>query len=294
MIGELCALSSALVWASALILFKRSEGTTPLAQNLFKNVLAIGLLLLTLPLLGVSMNWQRSPAEWATLALSGLLGIAVADTLFLTALRRMGPGLFAVVECVYTPTVVLFSALWLHEPITTRFLVGAAMVVGGVTLANIEPRVLETAVESAARAERRVGVAYGLLGIVALAVGIILAKPALETGELTEVVMVRLVAGVLGLLAFSLHDPRSAFAAFRPGPQWRTLVPAAILSTYVAMLLWLAGFKYAGVSVATVLNQSSTVWTLLFARLFLGEPLSPRRVGGGLVAVAGVVWILVG
>lgn len=294
MLGELCALGAAVVWAGSLILFKRTEGYTPLAQNLFKNVLSVALLVVTLPILGVQIAWDRSAGEWAALALSGLLGIAIADTLFLAALRRMGPGLYAIVECVYTPTVVLLSALYLSEPITPRFVAGGLLVVGGVALANLEPQVLESAIEAAARKERRLGVVYGLLGTFALAVGIVLAKPALVEGALPEVVMVRLVAGVVGLLVVSLHDPRSAFLPFVPSRQWITLVPAAVLSSYVAMLLWLAGFKFAGVSVATVLNQTSTVWTLLFARVFLGEPLTPRRVLGALAAVAGVVWILIG
>ena len=48
MLGEACALGAALCWSVSLILFKSSDEVSPLAMNLFKNVVAIALLTLTL------------------------------------------------------------------------------------------------------------------------------------------------------------------------------------------------------------------------------------------------------
>ena len=44
-IGQLCALLTAMVWASSMVLFKRSgETIPPLALNAFKNVVGLALL----------------------------------------------------------------------------------------------------------------------------------------------------------------------------------------------------------------------------------------------------------
>ncbi|RLB50699.1 MAG: EamA family transporter, partial [Deltaproteobacteria bacterium] len=87
MLGQACALAAALIWSISVILFKRSEAVSPQAMNLFKNVAALTLLLLTLLLLGQTIDWQRPAEEWWVLLLSGALGIAVADTLVFMALR---------------------------------------------------------------------------------------------------------------------------------------------------------------------------------------------------------------
>lgn len=289
MLGEACALGAALTWAISVILFKRSEAIPPLGLNLFKNTVAILGLLITLPALGVGVVWDRPASEWLALAASGVLGIALADTLFFVALRKLGPGLTTVIDCAYTPTVVGLSGLLLGEPIGVGLIVGGAMVLGGVGVVAIQPGALGPPREGFG-----VGVAAGLLGIIALAIGVILARPILAQRELVEVMLVRLVFGVTGQLVYTALTRRGAeaFAAFRPSPVWRQLVPAAILSTYFAMLLWLAGFKWAGASVAAVLNQTSTIFTLILAWLILGEPLSPRRALGAAVAFAGVAVVL--
>lgn len=290
MLGEACALGAALTWAASIILFKRSEAISPHGLNMFKNTVALALLAATMPLLGETVTLDRPPMEWATLAASGVLGIAVADTLFFMALRRLGPARAAVVDTTYTPFVVAISALWLREPLGLAFLAGTALVVGGVALATVEPKGF-TPISRRTWGE---GVGLGVTGILALAVGVTLSKPILAERPLLDVMVVRLVAGLLGQLVWiSLTErPREAFAAFRPSRLWARLLPAAFLSTYMAMLLWLGGFKWANASTAAVLNQSSTIWTLLLARVFLGEPMYPARAVGGLIAIGGVAVIL--
>ena len=52
MLGEALALGAALTWVISVILFKRSEEISPLGLNLFKNVLTVLLLVITLCVLG--------------------------------------------------------------------------------------------------------------------------------------------------------------------------------------------------------------------------------------------------
>ena len=195
------------------------------------------------------------------------------------------------VETAYTPTIVGMSVVFLDERIGPVFLVGGGLVLGGVLLAQRR----EGGRSDAERKADLQGVLMGVVGIVAMAVGVILAKPALERGHLVEVTFVRLVAGVAGQLVWITLVPRerSALKALRPSPAWRTLVPASFLGAYVAMLLWLGGFKWASASVASVLNQMSTVFTIVLARVWLKEPVSRARAVGAALAVAGAVLIMI-
>ena len=123
-LGKTLALLNAVVWAIALVYFKKSgDRVPPLALNLFKNAVGLtllGITLLALPLFvphwSPAIPWrvldpQRS--ELWILLVSGVLGIAVADTIFFFALNRAGVGLIAIVDCLYTPFVMLFAWLLL-------------------------------------------------------------------------------------------------------------------------------------------------------------------------------------
>jgi len=293
MLGEALALSAALTWSASVVLFKRSEAISPLGMNLFKNVAAMVLLTATLPVLGIGIAEGRSSEDWWRLMVSGVLGIAIADTLTFMALRRLGAGLLAVVDCAYAPVIVGLGVIWLGEPLGPRFGIGATLVVLGVLLASTDAiaRRKDLNIE---RGDLAWGIAFGVTGIVSMAVGVILAKPALERGNLVEVTLVRIVAGVAAQLLWIALIPsqREALKALRPSPAWRTLIPASVLGSYVAMLFWLGGFKWALASTAAVLNQMSSVSTIILARLVLGEPITPRRAWGGVLAIIGAVLVV--
>lgn len=289
-LGEACAVAAAFTWSTSVILFKRSEQVGASAMNLFKNVVATALLLVTLPVVGVGIDLERSSEDWLRLVLSGVLGIAVADTLVFMALRRLGAGLLAVVDCIYAPVIVTASVLVLGEQLDDSFLLGAALVIGGVLVASSEGLGRGLRLQAGVAG----GIGLGLLGIAAMATGVILAQPVLVRGDLVEITLVRLLAGIAGQLLWVLVTGRTAsLAALRSTRTWRTLVPAAVLSTYLAMLLWLGGFKWAPASTASVLNQLASVFTLVLARVFLAEHITLRRGFGAVGAVVGaflVIW----
>ena len=60
----------------------------------------------------------------------------------------------------------------------------------------------------------------------------------------------------------------------------------------MALLFWLAGFKYANASVASVLNETASIFIVLMAWLFLKEELSIRKVVGIIMTFSGVLIFL--
>ena len=295
MLGELCALGAAFTWGLSVILFKRSERASPAAINLFKNVLAALLLLASFPLFGVHFDLARSQSDWLRLIISGVLGIAIADTLMLFALRKLGAGLFAVVECSYAPVIVTLGVVLLGEPVSRALLLGGGLVVGGVLWAVTERNAKIAGPEAElGRRERTLAIAAGASGIISMGLGVIVAKPVLESGQLLEVTLVRLIAGIAAQLLWITFVPsgRHILSVFRPSKTWRTLVPASVLGSYFAVLLWLGGFKWAPASTAAVLNQTSSLFTIALAWLVLGERASRRRLTGAALALGGALVVL--
>lgn len=293
MVGELCALGAALLWSVSVILFKRSEAISPQGLNLFKNVSGAILLGLTLPVMGLGIEMDRPTEYWVRLVVSGVLGIAIADTLIFMALRRLGAALLAIVDCSYAPVTLGLSVLLLGEQLSLPFVIGAMLVVGGVLYATIERRSADP-LRAGQRPGLLAGVVLGVSGIAAMAVGIVIVKPVLETSGLVEITFLRLLAGIGGQVVWIglVPSQRGALRALVPSTTWYTLLPASLFGSYLALLLWLGGFKWTDVSIAAVLNQLSSVFTIVLARVILKEPVSPRRAFGAAGALAGALVIL--
>lgn len=289
--GEVCALLAPLCWSVAILLYRRSTDlASPMAMTLFKNCFAVLLLTVTLVGLGQGLPTDRSALDWLRLAVSGVLGLAVADMALFEALRRIGAARIALVDTIYAPTVVALSVVFLDEALTVGLVAGGALVVAGVAVANARPDERP----DADGGSPLVGTLFGLVAIGGNAVGVILAKPVLEGSDLVEVTLTRLVAGVLGQLAFVAvrGGAADAFGAMRPSRVWWTLAPAAFVGTYLSLLFWLGGFKWANASVAAVLNQMATVYVLVLAWVFLGETLTTRQVTGGVLAIGGALFVV--
>lgn len=300
LLGETFALLAALTWAFALVLFKYSgERISPLALNLFKCVVGIVLLAVTIlaapflqPLLGdesLECLFSQPARSFWILAASGVIGIALADTLFLYSLNIVGVGIFSIVDLLYTPFVFVFSWLMLTEQLTAIHFVGAALIVAGVLVTSGH-----TPPPNTTRGRLVAGIIVGVLAAASLSLGIVLAKPVLGEFPLIWAATVRLGAGALTLVVVTLLSParKTHWSVFRPSMAWKTAVPAAVLGTYLAYLFWIAGFKYADASINAILNQTTVIFAIILATVILKERFTRRKMAAVLLAVGGVLIVV--
>lgn len=289
-IGDAMAIGCAVAWALAVFAFRRVRGIDAAALNQFKTTIAAVLLLATMLAMGIGFDVERNALDWVMLALSGVLGLAVADTLFLAGLARVDASMAAVADCAYAPTVLLLSATFLGEPMRPGLLVGAPLVVLGLLVIGWEPRT--TPIVTPRPIDRR-GLALCVAGVVTTAIAVVLAQPALQRSDLIEATTIRLVAGAVALFVAQALLGRApiALSLFRPQPAWRPAIVGTLLGTYVAMILWLGGMKYGSASRAALLNQSGAIFVLLFSR-FAGEPVPLRRWIGAGIALTGVAVVV--
>ena len=140
----------------------------------------------------------------------------------------------------------------------------------------------------------RRGVLYGVGAIALMATAIVMVKRVLEGQPLLWVVSLRLVGGVLALAVLFVvrRQPLLPPAHAQPRLRWRVLVLGALLGQYVSMMMWLAGYKYTKASVAAILNESSSIFIVILAWLFLHEGLSRRKIAGVACTMSGVACML--
>jgi drug/metabolite transporter (DMT)-like permease len=288
-LGIVCSLGTAVSWASAVILFKVSgEAMPPAGLNCFKNVVALALFVPTLVVLQPETQ-GLGVRDVLVLLVSGALGIGVADSLFFASLNRLGAGRSAIVDCLYSPFVVAGSMLLLGERLTALQATGGGLIVGAVLATAGGPKI------ATPRADVVRGVLYGAAAMALMAVSIIIVKHELERLPLVLTTSVRLLGGVIVIaLTAVVHSPtrRDVARAFTPQPAWRLGIPASVLGAYVALLLWVGGFKYISASLAAILNQTSALYTVVMAAVFLREPLAPAHLVALVMALSGSVLVL--
>jgi len=275
-IGEILALTSGLAWAVAVVLFRVSgRSIHPVGLNLGKNVLGLALIVPTLLLLGEPLAPSVPARTTGLLLLSGVLGIAVSDTLFFNALNRLGASLTAIVDCFYSPFVIALSFVLLGERLSLVQLAGAALVVSAVLTVSKGGRS-----EKLDPKDLAAGIAYGISAMFFTALGIVMVKPVLGQVSVYWATLVR-VAGGTAAIALLVPALKNRGAVLRPlldRRNWKALVPAAFFGSYLSLIMWTGGMKYAKASVAAVLNQLNTIFIVIIAAVFLRERLTGWKV----------------
>ncbi len=288
--GEACALLTAVIWAVAVILFKKSGETVhPIALNLFKNLLAGVLILPTMWLLGETLLYPVPYNDYLLLLLSGAIGIGLADTFFFRSLNLLGAGLSAIVDCLYSPFIIFLAVIWLSESLNLWQVVGAVMIISAVLTVTREKKRGNISAHNLAW-----GIFWGMTAMAMMGVGIVMIKPLLERSPLLWATEVRFVGGclVLGLVLLFHPERRVVVNSLLKSHSWKYTISGSFTGAYLSMILWLAGMKFAPASIAAALNQTSNIFIFIFAAIFLREPINLQRSIGIVLAVGGVFLVM--
>jgi len=288
--GELLSLMTALLWALGVVLYKKSVGfVPPFALSFFKAVVALVLMVATAVVVGQTFSVSVSPTHFIIILLSGALGIGIADTLYFMTLSRIGASRTAIVDCLYSPLVILFSALMLDERLSRFAIVGGTLILSSVLISSNKG--FEKKISSK---QLWVGCALGAGSMATVGFAIVLVKPLLPLYPLVWVSTVRMAGGLAALvLLMPLHpDRRAVLQTFWPHAGWTWMLLGTFFGSYLSLLCWLAGFKYSQAGISALLNQTSTVLIVLLAAIVLKEPLTRVKLLAVGLAFAGAVLVL--
>ena len=287
--GEFFALITAVVWAIAVILFKKSgENVHPIALNLFKNMLAILLFAPTVYLFGESLFRPAPATHYLLLLLSGMMGISLADTFYFIALNSIGAGVMAIVSCMYGPFIIALSMTFLGERLLFLQIVGVGLIVSAVIFTTYQKEGSSHSTKDLLK-----GISFGTLGTFINAVGVVMIKPILNISPLAWVSFYRILGGLIGLLIILtfMKERTKIIHTLKIRQSWAFTVFGSFMGAYLSMFLWLAGMKFTLTSIAAALNQTSTIFIYLLAILFLKEQFSARKALGVVLAMVGVLLV---
>ena len=288
--GEALALGSPLAWAFAVLLFRKTgESVPPVALTLFKNTLATLLFGITLLIVGGGAPPDVGPWDYVLLLASGAIGVAVADGLFFMCLNRVGAARQAIINTAYSPPIIFLSVLFLGESLTLGQVLGVVLILGAVLSVSFD----RSALSRERPAHLTTGVLLGVGACVTQAISIVMIKNQLEGWPVIWTTTVRMVGGLLAAVLALPLLPRAArdLSSLADRRTWRFMIPGVVVGTYISLLLWMGGFKFADASVASALNQTATLFTFGLAVLILKEPVTRKGLVGLALGLAGVACV---
>ena len=233
-----------------------------------------------------SVSFTRT--ECVILILTGVGSITLADTLLLKSLQYIGAARNAVLSCLFSPFVILLSILFLGQGLNPVQVSGFGLVVVSTFIITTQKSNMMIS-----KGELRKGSILGILSVFFIAAGMTAIKPIVEDESVFGTAAIRMTAAVFGNLTwiFLTGRYRKSFTILRTQIPWKTVFVAAFLGSYTALLCWIVGFKNTDTSTASVLNQTSVLFTLMFAAIFLKERMGYQKIAGALMGFAGVAVI---
>lgn len=291
--GEVAALTAAMLWACSMSIYRAKGGdVAPYILNLFKNAIALGGMLLVAVVAGLPLS---GPTEtWLVLGASGLVGLALGDTLFFAALRRLGAQLTAASQCLSPPMTALIAALALGESLTTNEWIGMAIAWVGVTMAVWFSRDGNTAISGVSARTVMMGVLFALGSAACQGVGVVMQRQGFQSVGVLTGSMMRLWPAVIVLVVFQGVLWRRGVPTGWPADRRRVawIGGAAFVGAFLGCLLMAAGAKYAKAGVAAMLASSHPLWVIPIAFWFLRERANAKVIAATLIAVGGIVVML--
>ncbi len=285
-LGEIFSVSCALVWAVAVIFLRTASIKVPaLELNILKNSVGVLLFAGTFLVMGFDQFQGLDSLSLVLLGVSAVLGITIADTAFLKALSILGASRNAVLDCLYSPFVIVLSVIFLNETFGWGQAAGFVLVLGGVFLATSSSHR-----DPVTRRQLWTGLGYGTLSMFTMAIGLIISKPILADTSPIAVAGWRLLIGLLGGVIWMLvsgRAPRSV-KVFRGPIPWLSILMGSFLGSWLALIVWMAGLKYTLASTASILNQTSIIFIVILAALFLHEPIGWKKALGTGMGFCGI------
>ena len=291
------ALVAALCWTLASLLWRRLPTSLSAVQlNLLKNLLAVAL---QLPFV-FGQAWQLPPRGLLLLALSGVVGIALGDSLFFAALRRLGTRRALTIDAGGPAFTTLAGVVLLREWPGPAQLVGIALISLAVVLvargaAQSPPGDGSGArdVEPSSSSQGRLpmgGVLLALGALVCGSLGALLSRAALLSGPISplQAATLRLAAASLALLPLAGRIP---LRVPRPRPalrRWPLLLLATLIGTSAGIVLQQVALAGLSGGLAVALMSTAPVMALPLAWWIEGDRPGWRGLFAAIAALAGV------
>ncbi|GCE65893.1 multidrug DMT transporter permease [cyanobiont of Ornithocercus magnificus] len=273
MIGALAALGAALSWTYACFLWReQTKYFSALQLNLIKNIIA---LLIFSPVL-LTFDLKPSLGEFCILLLSGTVGIAIGDSLYIIAIRKLGTRKTLTAESLSPILANILGSILISETLPLKVWVGT-LIVSVSLVNNARQKIIRVDTKSSDGTNNN-GLIYALLSVLCAVLAAVLSRAVLISSDLSpfQTTEIRLLGATITLLPIIRDNPIRLIGRISIKNKLK-LLHATILGTNLGILLQQIVFQLLPIGLGWTLLSTSPVISLLFAKVE-GEELNWRSV----------------
>ncbi len=285
MLGELMVIGASVFWGLSNILLKMGigRGMEPGTANAVQTgTSAIFMILIWFVVLSLGIIPFPVIGPWplAFLLVGTFVGLGFGTTLYLMGLKHIDASMASPLSSTAPFFVIVMAILFLNESITAFIIIGTVLIFLGVVFIGRN------------KGEKKVsgrGVVLVAVAPLFWAVTVICYKIALADMDVFTANAIRMTALGLSLYIYvSLRGQR----CMASGKKSFLLVSGAGMANYViGGTMFLVGLMMIGASRASPISSGTPFFTMLFAYFFLNEKLKKSYIIGGILIVAGVIFV---
>ena len=291
--GEVLALMAALFWSIAVVIFKSlSQKISPFLINALKNTIALICFIITLSILDIPFwNNTFTNQEYIKFIISGILGMGIADAIFIYSLSKIGANRIAILNCFEPIAVYLFTFLLLGTSLSTLESLGFIIVIISILVINyendqddIDPKI------------KKRGMLLQICAILCSALSMVMIKKTLdlhrvEINSIIWIAVFRLFIGftVSWIIFLFLKNTKKLLSALNDKETIIKIIASSVFGTFMALSCWMMGQAYIEkLPLASILGQTALIFILLFSWIFLNEKITRIRILASVFALLGV------
>ena len=216
--------------------------------------------------------------DWPQLALLGVIGLTVYHLCLNYAETRIASGTAAILISLVPAATAAVSAIWLHERLSARTLMGLGVALVGVVMVVLA---------SGKQVKFEPMAAMVLLSVLASAIYWVGQKPLFARNSMIGVTAFTFFAGTLGALPFGTGVLPALAAA--PWSHIAALLWLGIAPTFIGYLAWNAALRRVSASQVSSFIYFSPPIAVLIGWVWLDERPGMLTLIGGAITVGGVV-----
>ena len=231
---------------------------------------------------GGAVGWRR---HWRGYLFVGAVGLAVPFVLIAEALTTIDASTAAILNALAPLFASIVAAVWIHDPVTPAKLAGIALCLAGTA-------VLVGWTPAPMTGRELLAASMSILATAIYGYTIVFTKVHLKDASPLGTATGTLIMAAVALMPFLAFAPAPQGLAAIPAMAWLAMLGLAIVSTTVAFIFYYRLIADVGPVKAITVTLLVPVFGMLWGILFLGEPLTPGRLAGCAIILAGCSLIL--
>lgn len=256
---------------------------SPMPYNFARMVVATIVAMLALWLSGTYRKFEQEDLR-KVLQVSAF-GFLVFQVCFAEGVLRTTAGNASFLLCLLPVSVVLINKFFGLEALTRPAMVGI-----GLSMAGVAFIVLGSGKEISLASTHLVGTGLMLLAQFGYAYYTVFSRPLLQKYSTYQITAALMLMTTLLMFPFSAGSVLTINWAGLPLNAWGSVVFSSVLALCLGNFLWIWGAGIIGSTRASVFNNLSPVFAVIFGYLLLNESFGPLQFAGAIAVFAGV-WI---